>query len=267
MKRVLVIFFFCILLPLGVRAADSNVDVNKDAEMLVKSSTDLKSYISYLATMPDKNNQAYHLKTYTEPLVKGSKITIQQKYVINNFLVYGTKNLKNINRIEDKIEAIKWFKQKNKKLPISSKDWVQVINKVISIQICIKRPDDKIIPVGYKLIYTKKIGECISGYIYSNGLPATSTEAREIWVSFYNALSYDDFVVKTKKNNYWTVHSEYKYKGNPVFIIQHTDGVVMIHFIMYKYKNGYINFGVADLNLEVAKGFFEKYVDGLSVVK
>lgn len=108
---------------------NSNVfKIKEDGESLivVKSGKDLNLILKHTNHKKNIASQVYAMKKYTDQLAKGSKITINQKYAINNFIVYGTKSNQKLT-VAKRAEVVKSYKAKYKKLPMSEKDWEIVV--------------------------------------------------------------------------------------------------------------------------------------------
>ncbi|MEI7497801.1 MAG: hypothetical protein WCK11_00775 [Candidatus Falkowbacteria bacterium] len=101
-----------------------------EQQVIIISGKKLGELLKLNNTVKNVAAQKSTMTKYTEPLVKGQKITTEQKYAINNFIVYGTNSTKKLTQVK-RYEAVKKFKTKNKRLPTSEKDWKAVLAAVV----------------------------------------------------------------------------------------------------------------------------------------
>lgn len=93
---------------------------------VIKSGSSLSDFLKKNNKAGNPAKQIQIMKRYTEPFVKGLKLTTSQKYVINNFVVYGTKSNQHLNS-DKRAAIILEFKKKYKKLPTTENDWNIII--------------------------------------------------------------------------------------------------------------------------------------------
>lgn len=105
--------------PLATKKTEQNV--------IFESGRNLNIIISHTGKIKDTKTQSDAMKKYTDPITKrDKKITINQKYAINNFIVYGTQSTKNLTPSK-RYQAVNKFMANFKKLPKSESDWAVVL--------------------------------------------------------------------------------------------------------------------------------------------
>ncbi len=122
-KILLSILIISVLLPTIIFAKNEK----NEASLIVKSGANLNLIINEAGRKKDPNLQTEIMKKYTESFIKGDKkILTKEKYAINNFIVYGTKETAQLG-VGKRSELIKLFQKKYKKNPKTQKDWEQVL--------------------------------------------------------------------------------------------------------------------------------------------
>jgi hypothetical protein len=264
MKKILFsLMVLFIIFPLVSKAATTS----DDAVKLVKSGKDLKTYLKYLNKESNIDLQNLATSQYTAPLVKGEKITQSQKYVINNFFVYGTKNVDGyFSNQTDKINAIKSFKAKYKRLPTNEKDWGIIIKQLASLRVCIKKPDNKVIPIEYSNysgpVNVTSYNSCLNSYSFSTD----KIGSKSITVSFKNLTTYEDRIKSTKNSKLTEIVEEFTYKKAPGVVVKYHSGGTgyeSMVFVYLKYKNGYLDVFSDSLKATELKKVLTDYVDSL----
>ncbi len=94
---------------------------------LIKSGSNLDEFIKYRKTKKNSKDQIYAMSKYTLPLVGKEKITLLQKYAINNFIVYGIPAFQP-HSAKQRRDFIYTFKMKHNRVPVSAADWTEVCN-------------------------------------------------------------------------------------------------------------------------------------------
>lgn len=108
-------------------ATEESEDDENEAALIVASGTDLQKLLDHVASEKDVDAQKNAMKKYTEPLVKKMKLSENQKYAINNFIVYGTQSAAKLTTGK-RANLIKTFKKKTKKLPKKEADWQKILD-------------------------------------------------------------------------------------------------------------------------------------------
>lgn len=98
----------------------------KDAEAVVKSGFNLAEFIKYNNKQKDLANQIKYWKNYAQKIKGAEKLSINQLYAINNFVVYGTVSTKKMSR-EDRIKAVSSYQEAYNRWPVSSGHWTDVV--------------------------------------------------------------------------------------------------------------------------------------------
>lgn len=100
---------------------------NTEGKIIYLSGSDLNIILSHNKKKKDVLLLTKIMKKYTEPYSKNDKkITINQKYAINNFIVYGTISNQHL-KVDKRAMVIKDFISKFKKLPKTESDWNVVV--------------------------------------------------------------------------------------------------------------------------------------------
>lgn len=99
---------------------------DNESSIIVKSGQSLDAILKHAGKKKDTNAQIVAMKKFTEPIAKGQKILLAQKYALNNFIVYGTASTKKLNQ-DKRTSAIKKFIASFKKVPKSESDWNEVL--------------------------------------------------------------------------------------------------------------------------------------------
>lgn len=181
-KKILTIVAMGILFfSLGSAALAQNEKT--EASIIINSGKDLSLIIKTVKARQSAKAQKYVMQNYTEPIIKGIKISTQQKYAINNFIVYGT--ISNINlAYTDRAGVIKDYKNKTKKLPITEKDWNKVLEMAKVINSKISSSQLKYYSKDYKIefsynknwnVYDKNVQKIVLG-----GINITTLKYEEI---------------------------------------------------------------------------------------
>lgn len=125
-KKFLKIIAICILFfSLSSSALAQNE--KDEANSIFKSGVNLNEFLKNNKKTMNVKDQIYAMKKYTEPLIKGIKeVKISDKYVINNFIVYGTQSTSKLTA-QKRYELIKLHKTKYKKLPTNQADWENLL--------------------------------------------------------------------------------------------------------------------------------------------
>ena len=92
-----------------------------ESEIIIKSGYDINTILQHTKLKKNLKKQTYYFKI-TESLTKGKKLTLNQKYSINNFIVYGTKSSAKLSS-EQRLKIVKKYLIIKKSLPKSIKEW------------------------------------------------------------------------------------------------------------------------------------------------
>ncbi len=106
-------------------AAASAASVN-DGKAIYESGKNLSVILTNAKKAKNAKAQTAAMKTYTEPLAKGAKISTAEKYAINNFIVYGSSSTKTKTQAQ-RAAAVKAYMAGFNKIPVAALDWQDVI--------------------------------------------------------------------------------------------------------------------------------------------
>lgn len=117
--------------PQVVTVVTEDENEENEAVLIVQSGTDLQKLLDSVAAEQDVDAQKSAIKKHTDPLVKKMKLSISQKYAINNFIVYGTQSTTRLTPAK-RAGLIKTFKKKTKKLPKKETDWKKILDAAVT---------------------------------------------------------------------------------------------------------------------------------------
>jgi hypothetical protein len=100
--------------------------ITDQANKIVNSGKNLNDFIAYRKTKKNIKDQIYAMAKFTNPIVGKEKLTLLQKYAINNFIVYGLPSLQQTNA-KQRSEMVRTFKLKNKRSPTTNVDWTDIV--------------------------------------------------------------------------------------------------------------------------------------------
>lgn len=125
MKKIITLFIVGIcLLAANVVLAANETD---EAAIIFKSGTELRQLLVYDRTSRDVDAQIDDMQRYTEPLLSGiASFSQSEKYALNNFIVYGTRDTANLEK-QGRYELVKRYRDVFGKLPQSQSDWVDLL--------------------------------------------------------------------------------------------------------------------------------------------
>lgn len=104
--------------------------IKKEALAIYKSGSDLNGFLMFNKAKKDLAAQKRGMKIYLDSLVKkGEKITINEKYAMNNFIVYGTPST-SIYIQDQRFLMIKKYKEYNDSLPKTEEDWNLLLKSI-----------------------------------------------------------------------------------------------------------------------------------------
>lgn len=99
----------------------------KEEEIIVMGGKNLQLMLDYNEAVKNTDSLREWMDKFTTPLtINDKKIKQNEIYAINNFMVYGTLSTAELT-IEQRSELVKKFKDKNKRVPKSVKDWAEVL--------------------------------------------------------------------------------------------------------------------------------------------
>jgi hypothetical protein len=108
----------------------ATINSKKETEgaQILNSGKDTEAFLLKLKIKKNIAAQNYALKKFSNPLVKGTKVSPVQKTAINNFIVYGTASNFKLSAAK-RANILKTYKIQNKKLPTSESDWNKIITQ------------------------------------------------------------------------------------------------------------------------------------------
>jgi hypothetical protein len=117
---------------LGVKIKTQPIKLTNEHLIIFDSGKNLNAIIENSGKKKSAWAQQDGMKRYIAPITNGQSATINQKYAINNFIVYGTKSTVVLSK-DERYQVIKLFKDNFRKLPKSQSDWLEVlkISKII----------------------------------------------------------------------------------------------------------------------------------------
>lgn len=102
----------------------------KEASAIYKSGSDLNGFLMFNKTKKNLAAQKKGMKIYIDSLVKGGeKITTNERYAINNFIVYGTPST-SIYIQDQRFLMIKKYKEYNDSLPKTEDNWNLLLKSI-----------------------------------------------------------------------------------------------------------------------------------------
>ncbi|MEI7498491.1 MAG: DKNYY domain-containing protein [Candidatus Falkowbacteria bacterium] len=140
MKKNAIISIIVIVFVLNYTNISLAKNENEEAKIIVTSGKNLNAILTHTKNKKNIETQKSSMAKYTEPLVKSDKkISLNERYAINNFITYGTGETKKLTS-KQRYDLVKTFTAKNKKVPKTELDWKQVLtankttesNKIIS---------------------------------------------------------------------------------------------------------------------------------------
>jgi len=126
MKKFL---FSLLIVTIYFLVASTVLAANEKSEsaVIVGSGTNLNMILKHNGVKKNVQAQINGMSTYTDVLTKNIKgIKLSQKYAINNFIVYGTKETKTLTT-STRYQLITSYQKKYKKLPLSQIDWINLL--------------------------------------------------------------------------------------------------------------------------------------------
>ncbi|MCX6795336.1 MAG: hypothetical protein NT165_01205 [Candidatus Falkowbacteria bacterium] len=125
MKKIVIFsIIFSFLLASGVAFAANE---KNEAAIIFKSGTDLNALLKYDGLKKNVVFQTGWIKRTINPLISSDKnVKVSEKYAINNFVVYGTKDTKKFTKTE-RADFIVLYKSKYNKLPKTQMDWENLL--------------------------------------------------------------------------------------------------------------------------------------------
>jgi hypothetical protein len=178
-------------------------DFQNEASVIYKSGSNLDIILKHTGKVRNVKAQKNGMINYTNALTKGVKISLNQKYAINNFIVYGTKSTGKFSEAK-RLKIIQDFKIKYKTLPINSKDWLVILtgkeNNLIynkSNWLSYKNKTAK-----YSLKYPSeiKIDVINDRALYFAPKSATSTVKVRMQIAFQDEFEKQKVVIKDKSS-------------------------------------------------------------------
>ncbi|MDD4412311.1 MAG: hypothetical protein PHR00_01560 [Patescibacteria group bacterium] len=104
--------------------------IQKEASAIYKSGNDLNGFLMFNKVKKDLAAQKKGMKIYIDSLVKnGEKITVNEKYAMNNFIVYGTPST-SIYIQDQRFLMIKKYKEYNDSLPKTEDNWNLLLKSI-----------------------------------------------------------------------------------------------------------------------------------------
>lgn len=114
----------------GVNYVYVLTDELTEAELIMTSGKDQKVLLQHVSKEVDKEKQKTSWEEKIKPWMKEkTKLSQQDFYAINNFMVYGTQKTMELTD-EDRYQSVVTFKKKNNKLPQTVVDWDQLLSEL-----------------------------------------------------------------------------------------------------------------------------------------
>lgn len=101
-------------------------DLNNESAIIFASGKNLEKITSHNKTKRDVGKQISAMRSYTEKLIKDFKVSLSQKYAINNFIVYGTQSTRNLNAGQ-RFGLLAKYKSLHKSLPLTQNHWKNLL--------------------------------------------------------------------------------------------------------------------------------------------
>ncbi len=101
--------------------------ITDQANRIVQSGTDLNTFLSYRKIKRSSKDQEYSMRRYAMPLIGSERLTQQQTYSINNFIVYGVPAKQGLNA-RQRYELLVKYKNNNRGVPKTVADWQKLLS-------------------------------------------------------------------------------------------------------------------------------------------
>ena len=97
-----------------------------DASIVFESGTKIDAILKHNNAIKDTEAQKHGMDVYTNLIIDGFDLTLNQAYAINNFIVYGTKSTKILGAGE-KAGVVNSYKKAFAKIPTTQEEWADVV--------------------------------------------------------------------------------------------------------------------------------------------
>lgn len=107
-------------------SASTTSSPKNEAARLIASGSDLNAFLAELKKNRSGKDQEYAMRTYTSPLAKQKRLSLKESYVINNFIVYGTRSTSNLSA-QKRVQLIRTYLAQKKALPKTEAQWSELL--------------------------------------------------------------------------------------------------------------------------------------------